>query len=251
MPNIQFRNNEQAAKAVYQHILAAPSPVRHLTLRLRNPDDIKFTDWWLVPSRRWPPYEHSRLLFRQSHSTNMERRHLGGIPHTMFTGFHVTKGLGRQLPGIVKDDLMMTPQWYWYEFLNDVQGGVFDRPMQDIAQHTGLPVIVRLELYELNYVPDLTSKIQRPCNDSLEFIARPNDCSLELTDAANEHLAGLNGALNIRDLVWRTVALPKATWYWIDWLIGIRLGYGTEADGEWDAGDLWHNTLAPWLPRLR
>ena len=159
MPNIQFRNNEQAAKAVYQHILAAPSPVRHLTLRLRNPDDIKFTDWWLVPSRRWPPYEHSRLLFRQSHSTNMERRHLGGIPHTMFTGFHVTKGLGRQLPGIVKDDLMMTPQWYWYEFLNDVQGGVFDRPMQDIAQHTGLPVIVRLELYELNYVPDLTSKI--------------------------------------------------------------------------------------------
>ena len=28
-PRVQFRNNEEAAKAVYQHILVAPSPVRH------------------------------------------------------------------------------------------------------------------------------------------------------------------------------------------------------------------------------
>lgn len=241
MPYIQFRNNEQAAKAVYHHILAAPSPVRHLTLRLCNPGDIKFTDWWLVPSRRWPPYEHSRLLFRQS------RIEAGA----MFAGFHVTKGLGRQLPGIVRDDLMMLPQWYWHEFLNDVQGGVFDRPVRDVAQRTGLAVAVRLELYELNHVPDLTSTVQHACDDSLEFVVREADGGLELVDAAVEHLAGLNGALTIHDLVWRTIALPKATWVWVDWLMGVRVGYGVENDTGWDAAALWHNALEPWLPWIR
>ena len=241
MTHVQFRNNEQAAKAVYQHILAAQPPVRHLTLRLRNPDDIKFTDWWLVPSRRWPPYAHSKLLFRQ----------LRAASGTMFAGFHVAKGLGRQLPGIVKDDLMMMPQWYWYEFLNDVQGGVFDGPMRDVGKRTGLPVFVRLELYELNHVPDMASPVRQSCDDALEFTVRETDCSLELVGAAEEHLGGLNGALNVRDLVWRTVALPKATWTWVDWLMGVRVDYDAGTGAGWGAAELWHKALEPWLPWVR
>ena len=241
MPLLRFGNNKQAAQAVYQHILTAQPPLRHLTLRLHDPDAMAFTDWWLVPSRSWPPYRHSRLLFRRSRVA----------PGVMFAGFHVTKGLGRQLPGIVKADLMMTPGWYWYEFLNEVQGGVFDGPVRDVAQRTGLPVVVRLELHELNHVPDLASSIRPPCDDALEFTVREADCSLELVDAAVEHLAGLNGALNLRDLVWRTIALPKATWVWIDWLMGVRVGYDADGDVGWGAAELWRNALEPWLPWVR
>lgn len=241
MIRVRFANNEEAAKAVSRHILAVQPPIRHLTLRLRSPDAIHFTDWWLVPSRTWPPYKHSRLLFRQS-------RIVDGM---LFAGFHVTKGLGRQLPGIVKDDLIMMPGWYWHEFLNDVQGGVFDGAMRNVIRRSGLPVVVRLELYELNHVPDMSYLVRPSCDDSLEFTVREADCSLELVDAADARLAGLNGALNLRDLVWRVVALPKATWVWIDWLMGVRVGYNADGDAEWGAAELWHNVLEPWLRWVR
>ena len=106
-------------------------------------------------------------------------------------------------------------------------------------------------MYELNHVPDTTSLVCPSCDDSLEFTVREADCSLELVDAADAHLAGLNGALNLCDLVWRTIALPKATWVWIDWLMGVRVGYDADGDVGWGAAELWRNALEPWLPWVR
>lgn len=238
---VMFTDNEQAAQAVYKHILAAQPPLRHLTLRLYNPDHVKFSDWWLVPSRTWPPHPHSRLLFRQSRVTS----------GAMFAGFHIAKGLGRQLPGIVSDDVMMTPQWYWHEFLNEVQGGVFDGVLRDVGQRTGLPVVVRLELSELSHVPDVTGYRPQIVDDALEFTVREAGGSLERVEAARNILAPLNEAQHLRDLVWPIIGLRNPTWYWIDWLMGVRVDYGAPDVEGWGAAELWHNALEPWLRWVR
>ncbi len=280
---MRFKNNEAAARAVYRYIrpddrsYGLRTPLRYLVLRpysggyskssIRPPSSLGFAKqaipsgnqpWWLVPTKAWPAYRHSKLFFRQTSTTQAPNKGL------MFTGVCIEKGFDRRLsdtsmgPQLAKANRVMDETWYWYNFLSDACGSVLDSPIRAILEHTRGTVAVHLDLYDFNHLPDLETGEHKP-DDQLTFAVHAADVdishalSFEQTREAHGILAPLNGASNIATLASRILSLQEFGWYWINWRIGTCIHYGdtTSQDAVWEAKELWHNALEPWLPWVR
>ena len=235
VPTIKYRNNNLVAHAVDRYVNGLCPPPRHLTLRPYNYTAPKFTEWWLIPSTDWPAFRYSKLCFGKSNS------------ELMFTGFWVEKGMGNQLADMVKSNEIMERNWYWHELLEQGKAGALDKPLRAVQQRSGLPVSVCLSLYEFNHVRDPETGEDHP-DDQLELVVGDIDLTFEtVTEAANV-LAPLNGAVTLTDLIARIADLGDLSWYWINFWVVIRVKYSQDGTGDWDAADIWHNALEPWLP---
>jgi hypothetical protein len=240
VPMIKYRNNDLAAHAVYRYIRGGQPAGGRLTLRPFNRFDPQFTEWWLIPSSEWPAYRYGKLFFLQSEV----------VTDWMFTGLYVEKGLGQQLSGLVKDNHRMGANWFWHEFLNAMLDGSLDTSMRAVQEHVGVPLRVYLNLYASNHVPDPDTGIDKP-DDQLEFVVGEADLRFTTAHEGQDELAPLNGAQNLQDLAKHFMGLQNMSWYWGNWMIGTYVRYSTDDTGDWNAADLWHKLLEPWLPWVK
>lgn len=157
-PQIQFENNDKAAHAISRHLDELhPSPQR-FALRPYNRFSTEFTEWWFVPNRTdWPAYRYSKLFVHKFQP-------LSEAPKEFYTGFYVEKGLGKQLLGMaeVKQTNVMQDNWYWYEFVRHAKSGEMDTAIQEVFARSQRPVVVSLNVYEFNRVPELDTERQKP-----------------------------------------------------------------------------------------
>ena len=251
IPTIRYANNERAAQAVIRHIGALMPPVRYLRSRPSNTSARAFADWWLLPGIGRPEPGHGRLYLHRLPDTKTAT-----APGLMSAGFCVERGLGRQLGSsllgepeqlnLVDPRLVMQPAWLWYRFLNDALGGLFDSPMRTVLSRSGQPITVSLDLFRADSLP-ANLACQGLQDDHLSFAVLDDTLLLHPTQVATAELAVLDDAATLRELVIRMEGVQDLSWYWILVSLGIEVAYGHE-ESDWDAGELWHNALEPWLP---
>lgn len=234
-PLMCYRNNDLAAHAVYDHIRDSGLSRRRLSLRPYNRFDTKFTEWWLIPGTEWPAYRYGKLFFSQS------------VTDLMFTGLNMEKGLGQQLSGLAKNNQLLGADWFWHEFLKAILDGALDAPLHTIQERAGMGLRVYVNIYEFNHAPDPETGENAP-DDELAFSIGEGDLKFTQTLEGEGLLAPLNGAANLQDLSMRFTQLENIHWYWSNWLIGARVRYSADDTGDWNAADLWHRLLEPWLP---
>jgi len=245
-PKIMYDNNDKAAHAVSHHIdRLRPSPQR-FALRPYNRFLPQFTEWWLIPHKsEWPAYRYSKLFFHKFQSAPEE-------PKWFYTGFYVERGLGEQLAGMagVKKTHIMHDDWYWYDFLRQAQKGEMDSAIREVLLHSGRPVVLSLDAYGFNQVPEPDTE-RLPPYDWVEFVAHSQEGNFQLGQPGNEVLAQLNNCTNLSELAQRLERLAELDYFWVNLTIGIRLQYGTSVSGSWGAAEIWQNALEPWNPWVR
>ncbi|MCU0520827.1 MAG: hypothetical protein MUF84_09060 [Anaerolineae bacterium] len=251
IPTIRFPNNERATQSVIRHIGALTPPVRNLRPRPSDSSARAFADWWLLAGSHRSMVGHGRLYLRREPGTmNATTQGL------MSLGLRVERGLGRQLASaglgevptmdLVDPQFVMQSTWLWYRFLNDAVGGLFDPPLRTVLTRSGQPVTIDLDLYRAESVPAAIAARVLP-DDRLSFVVLDDTLLLHPVRIASDELSELNDAATLRELVLRIESVRDLPWYWLVTSIGIQVAYGDE-DGDWDAGDLWHRALEPWLP---
>lgn len=243
IPGLQAPNNEQAARAVYQHIRALQPPVRHLTLWPLSRTSRAFGEWWLTPRSDAPSHQHARLSFARAWDA----------ADLMVAGFGATRGFGRQAEALVDSERIMHPNWFWSRLLSDTLAGAFEIPLRTVMDRSDQPVWAQLDLYTLGHEPDpaLAPAPALP-DDRLAFALLDHTLALTRFTEATAELAPLNGVTDLRELLLRIEGLPGIAWMWIEVRIGVRARYaesspGSDADA-WGAQELWDRVLSPWLP---
>jgi len=245
-PKIKFENNDKAAHAVFHYLdKLRPSPQR-FALRPYNRFLPQFTEWWLIPNKReWPAYRHSKLFFHRFQPSSEETE-------WFYTGFYVERGLGKQLTGMagVKKTHIMHGDWYWHDFISQAKAGDLDSAIQEVLLRSGRPVVVSMDVYGFNQVPEPDTERQLP-HDWIEFVVHSQDSDFQIAQPGREILAQLNSCVSLSELAQHLETLTELDYFWLNLLIGIRLQYGTDISGTWGAAEIWHNALEPWNSWVR
>lgn len=215
------------------------------------------TEWWIVPSTNWPAYRHGKGALGFS---------------TLFSdcimcSLFVEKGLGRTaaqaFPDLTRRGLIMDKDWVWFAFVEGLADGRIARAAQAITQETNNPVILYVSAW---YASDPTDFDPHPLLDAEALAA---ECRSPL-DSGRVWFSVEDGTLEkleercIGDAMSEVAACRKldclpaafgsdalAQWIWYDVYIGtlIRLTRDHRAYGDlWDASDIWHKLLRPWMP---
>lgn len=243
-PRIAYDSNEKAAHAVSHYLNGLRPYLRRFVLRPYNRFLPQFTEWWLVPSNEWPAYRHSKLFFHRFQAAQGEG--------WFYTGFYVEKGLGKQLAGLpdVKKTHIMHKDWYWHSFVCQSKAEEMDSAVREVLLRSGRPVIISMDVYEFNRVPEPDTE-RLPSYDLIEFVVQPQDGKFRLGRPGSEMLAQLNSCASLSELAQRLEELKGLEYFWANLVIGIRLRYGTDEDGSWQAAEIWHKALEPWSSWVR
>ena len=239
VPTTVFQNNEQAARAVHDHLDHLYPDGHRFTRRPYQYQAPEFTHWWFVPSTDWPAYRHSKLFIRQMRSD----------PEFLYTGYRVERGLGTQLASVpdVRRQHIMQPNWYWFEFLRHAQAGDLDAPLREVLDRSKLPLIISMLLWEFNHAPLPDEEPGAP-HDYAEFAIRSQDLQFEAAVKGTKILRQVNQCSDLRELGQHFDGSEETDWYWVDLFIGVKLRYGDEETGTWRARDIWRNAMEPWQP---
>ncbi len=212
--------------------------------------------WWFIPGTGWPPYAHAKLFLRRVPGTETR-----SDPGLFCLGLRLERGLGRQLAGrqwpgdpealdLVDPLLTMQPSWFWHRFLNDTLGGLINTPLRALLERSEQPLTIELDLYRADSVPAPDRGDVWP-DDHMAFAILDEGLLLHPIELARAELKPLSEAATLRELVLQIEGVPKLTWYWINVRIGVQVSYGApDAKDAWDAPELWHRAMEPWLPWL-
>lgn len=246
VPQAIFRNNDETAHAVLDYLDEFLSLPHRFTLRPYDFHRPEFSEWWFIPSTEWPAYHHSKLFVHQSPIRP-------AAPEWLYTGFYVEQGFGQELAGFpdVQRKYIMRADWYWHEFLLHARNGEIDPTLRQVLERSQCPLWVWIDVYEFNRVQELdTDRYRRGPDDWVEFTIYAQDTKFILAQPGRKVLAQLNTCANIRELAQLLETLEDLRFFWVNLQVGVRLRYGTESEGFWNALEIWGNALEPWIPSI-
>lgn len=236
---VQFENNDQAAHAI-SHYLDRSQGVPAFSLRPYNRFTPEFTEWWFFPKgATWPGYGYTKLFVHSSQQPPDTRR-------WFYAGLYVEKGLGVALAGMpgVKRTHIMAPDWHWHNFVPAAKAGKLMSPIREVLERSRYPVVVSVSVHEFNKVPEPDTERNRP-HDFVDFLVSDQTGGLTVAQSGKRTLASLNSCRTVSEVAGRLEALDGLDYFWLDFLVGIRLPYGG-ARGTWGAAEIWQKVLDPW-----
>ena len=245
VPTVAYRDNQQAAHAVREHLDHLYPGGHRFTARPYQRQAPEFTHWWFMPSTEWPAYHHSKLFIQQY------RPQPGAQSEFMHTGFYVERGHGRAVREFdPKFDRKMIMQqgWFWFDFLRHAEDGHLDTPVKEVVDRSRLPVIVSVELWEYRDA-EARYTLTRGPYDRLEFAVTAEKPSLGVQSRSQtEVLQDLDECTSLGELARGLEERSALDWIWVNLFIGLKLRYGDEKTGTWRARDIWRNAMEPWEP---
>lgn len=248
VPAVVCHDNQQAAHAVRNHLDHSCPDGHRFTARPYQFQAPEFTHWWFMPSTDWPAYHHPKLFIQQY------RPQPGVQSEYLYTGFHVERGLGNvvlELDPKFDRKMIMQPNWFWYGFLQHADKGELDAPLREVAERSGLPVIVSVDLWEYRDAED-RYRLERGPYDNLEFAVTEAEPSFSIQSWCHtEVLQGLDDCTNLGQLARGLEERTQLDWFWVNLFIGVKLRYGDEHTGTWRARDIWRKAMEPWAEWVR
>ena len=167
-----------------------------------------------------------------------------------YAGFYVEKGFAQaeakalQLPVVQ----LMDSTWCWHSVMASGRAGELDQPIELMRAASQAPAIVTVAVGEPNRSSD-----QRGASGPADEVVYEAGVAgaLQLESGGRGVLAALDTSATLRDLFARIAALDALRFYWIDFIVGVRLEYGTPGPGAWGGAELWQRAMAPWAKWLK
>jgi hypothetical protein len=237
-----YPNARSAAYAVKR--VMDSTGMANVTARPWNKFDPDNTFWWLVPDTVWPAFNHGKLFFSPDRAP---KGHL-------FCGLHIEKGLDQSVseayPSRAGKRLIMSENWIWHRFLEDLRSGAVDSALRQASQKIGGPLLIRLEA---GYVEDPGSFDPQAVRfkwDKIVFSSRGGSLKVESSDTPSRFLGDIAELRKPEDLAGAIDHIQNAGWFWIDAFIGSLFERAADPVGRagWDAEDLWIKSLCMWEP---
>ena len=225
---LAYENNYKIA-----HALEAPG----YTIRPFNRYNPDHSEWWLIPSTEWPAYRFGKYCVK-----------LHIEDEQPLIGYYVEHGLPLELqtlPGI-DQKFIMRPNWYWHEFIKEMQNDSLVYPIQQTLESTGLPLVCRLEIYPFNQVPDYDNPEESFRPEVVEYNFKADGRNLELVQSSQLNSPPVKDSQTVAELGRKLASLAELKFFWIDFYIGVRLAYGTQETGTWKFIDVREKVLKPW-----
>ncbi len=216
----------------------------NVTARPWNKFDPDNTFWWLVPHTEWPAYNHGKFFF------SPDRAPKGFL----FCGLHIEKGLDPKVseayPSRAGKRLIMTDDWNWYRFLDDLRSGALHSAVRQASEEIGAPLLIRLEA---GYVEDPGSFDPQAIRfqwDKVVFSFRDSSLKVETRETPSRLLGDITELRRLEDLAGAIDHMQNAGWFWIDTFIGSLFERAADPVGQdaWDAAELWTKALCLWEP---
>jgi hypothetical protein len=216
----------------------------NVTARPWNMYDPDNTFWWLVPRTQWPAYNLGKFFF------SPDRAPKGFL----FCGLHMEKGLDPSVseayPSRAGKRLIMTSDWTWYRFLDDLRSGAFELTIEKASKEIGASTIIRLEA---GYVEDPGSFDPQAIRfkwDKIVFSSRDGSLKIEMSETPSRFLGDICKLQRLGDLAKAIDHMQNAGWFWIDLFVGALLERASDPVGKdaWDGAELWANALCAWEP---
>ena len=201
------------------------------------------SSWWLVPSPKQPHHKFGKY-FCDWGDDKLE---------TIIGGFYVEKGLDEALrvvyPSKKGAKLMMTPDWAWTKFFNDIKSGEFIKTISAIAENLSVNIEFHIDggyVDDPNLYDPLTSKLK---NDLYVFEYCYKDCKLKLKSAKRKgmQLKSLNKATSLPKLSDVLKELGDDQWMWINVMIALRFRSAREVEVNseaWTGDMIWSKFLS-------
>ena len=241
IPRVKYKNNDEAAHAVLTYLKTQGESENRFTLRPFNRFNTDFTHWWFfLKGKGWPVYHCSKLFVHQFYPQTE------GF-NCLYAGYYVEKGLGEELIGMsgVKSTHIMKQNWYWYEFLMNLNNGVYDYSVKEIQKLSGCPVWLTITASEFNEVPETDTEIKSP-HDVVQFAFSDDGNRVKIKEHGDKILKDFNECANINAIADKLVTVEGLKFFWVNLYIGTKLCYGSKDENDWTAADIWHNALEPW-----
>lgn len=175
---------------------------------------------WLVPSTKWPAYEHSKI-FVQSESDG-----------SLLIGLYVEKGYaGTAATASGKGDpKVMNKTWVWVPLVSHMLSGRLD----DTAARTTRDYVVQMDVSKRGHREEYQWSLT-----SGQLVPVP------VQTPGAQQFTQLQAARSFKDLAQRLQIAAALEWFWIDLKIGLKLPPGLPAAPEVKGG------LDPWLEWVR
>ncbi|MFL5330488.1 MAG: hypothetical protein ACJ8C4_16415 [Gemmataceae bacterium] len=198
------------------------------------------TEWWIHPPLRGKDkrsYRYAKHFFATAEAE--DDRH-----PMLFTGFCVEKGYSPGIPGL-DPAYVLNDIWYWKRALSEASSGAYDHVMSTVLARTGCPVWIYLNIYPMNQPPN--HDLHRPPPyDCVKQKITDGSLEFQLVRPASKELRALNSSQNLRELGHSLAEMKDLGFFWINFLVGVRLEYSDGEFGSWGPRELWDNALQPW-----
>jgi hypothetical protein len=238
IPLCTFQSVRQASGEVSKQPDAS-----HYACRPFNQFDSDFTEWWLVPSAEWPACHHGKLfLWRTPEYSCMSNR--------LYAGYYIEHGFDGAAAEFAKDKKqVMQKNWYWHEFVRIARKGDFDEIAPKVAALSDSFLWCLIKVTEVNHAPRFDEERGLP-KDKMEF-AIDGAGRFTIKQPARNVLTSFNESESIADLSEIFFNSKDLDYYWIDFLMGVLLGYGSQQKSAWGAEEVWNRALEPWISYVR
>lgn len=145
----------------------------------------------------------------------------------------------------------MSRDWYWHEFLRRAKAGEIGSTAHAARLSSGLPVILHVDAYAANEAPEPDTEQERE-PDEIEFEIQSGNGHLRLLKRRGGALIPVDGCTRLIESIAQALeGSADLDHFWLDLFIGVRLQYGTHADGSWSAAEIWDRALGPWAPWVK
>ena len=119
-----------------------------------------------------------------------------------------------------------------------------------MISNSKLPLILHIDAYAANQVPEPDTEMQRD-PDWVKYRIEGSDDQLRFAKQSGAALAQLKECASLKELA-RTLKTDRdLDYFWLDLFIGVRLQYGTKAGAAWTPRDIWARALEPWDPWVK
>jgi len=238
IPDVPFENNDQAAHKIDSEIRPVGLDSKRLTLRPFNRFDPAFTEWWFVPSTKWPAYEFGKLVVR---------RYPRSSDGLMYCGYHVEKGYHPKLSNLefVSSSEIVQPKWYWHQFILEGREGMVDTLVRHTAEASKMKVRLLVEGYPLK--PGDSERPLPGSGDAVELAYRPEDEGYHNLKSSQDVLSKLNSAQSVKEGLEELQSIPDLDFYWIDLTIAIAFSYSSQKHNVLGPERIWQLSMEPWL----
>jgi len=243
-PKCIYPNTRSAAMALHRWIQENDIPLE-LTARPWNRFEPLNTEWWLIPSTKWPAYQHGKYFFWTPRDA-----------HDLVCGLYVEKGLDPSVAVAFPTGkrLVMDNNWVWYRMIIEMASDFFCSVVAQVAERSKTVVRISVsggfvedpESYDPNAPPMDWSYVV--------FESTGNDLQKISSTLQGEQFIDLMECNSLTCLAQALERIPQAAWMWLNLHMGVRMemasldydpGY---AQNAWGASKLWEACLAPWRP---
>ncbi len=165
------------------------------------------TVWWIIPSNEWPAHKLAKFIILEG-------------DQKIFFGFNVEKGYGENLGIGLAQKHILSPDWSWHSFNEDLKSGKIDEVIKEINQKFNKSVKISIAVGVFN--PGIDNSEEKYSN-KISFEIENGEVfnfNNDLQSGYGTNLQNLNSVNSMADL-YNKIFEQSVDFYWLDFILSV------------------------------